>query len=120
MSYSSPGDYEQPGSVFIHELTHAWQIHNNALLDVICGMSTEYKYESDNKWNERAWNSYNNEQQAHIVDDWYGRHVTRNPPKTGAYVLDAQNIPVTDLEGYDALHDKAYRFITENIRTGQP
>jgi len=119
MGYTSAGEYEQPGSVFIHELTHAWQICNNSLFNVICGMGDNYDYASDANWKTRDWNSYNNEQQAHIVDDWYGNHVTRNPPKTGPYVLDAQGIPVTDLDGFDALNDGAYRFITENIRTGQ-
>lgn len=120
MGYTSPGEYEQPGSVFIHELTHAWQICNNSLFNVICGMSESYDYAGDTNWSSRDWNSFNNEQQAHIVDDWYGRHVMRNPPATGPYLLDAQGIPVTDLDGFDALNDKAYRFITENILTGQP
>ena len=102
-------DYSQPGSVFIHELTHAWQITNNSFLGMVCGMSSNYSYHAgasegdrltDLTWSNRAWGDFNNEQQAHIVDDWYGAHFT-------------------DLNGFDAANDPAYHFIRNNIRTGQ-
>ena len=35
-------DYPQPGSVFVHELTHAWQICNTSLIRVICNTSGDY------------------------------------------------------------------------------
>ncbi|HEY7333593.1 MAG TPA: hypothetical protein VH639_01825 [Bryobacteraceae bacterium] len=123
MSYQEPGtDYPEPGSVFIHELTHAWQITNNSFLGVLCGMSGNYDYfdargrMNDTAWPRRSWGSFNNEQQAHIVDDWYGAHVARDA--AGMFVFDAQGIPVTDLNGFDALNDPAFHFIRDNIRTG--
>ena len=60
--------------------------------------------------------TYNNEQQAHIVDDWYGAHVVKDA--MGNYVLDAAGVPVTDLNGAAALNDPAFHFIQDNIRTG--
>jgi hypothetical protein len=126
MSYAEAAgsDYAQPGSVFIHELTHAWQITNNSFLGVLCGMDSNYDYHvgsteserlSDLSWSARAWNSFNNEQQAHIVEDWYGAHVAK--AADGSYVL-SSGIPVTDLDGADALRDPAFHFIRDNIRTG--
>lgn len=122
MSHAQPGtDYPEPGSVFIHELTHAWQITNRSLLGVLCGMSSNYDYftgsrTSDKSWPGRAWSTFNNEQQAHIVDDWYGAHVVKDA--MGNYVLDAGGVPITDVNGPDALNDPAYHFIRDNIRTG--
>ena len=59
---------------------------------------------------------FNNEQQAHMVNDWYGAHVVRD--SAGMFVFDSQGIPVTDLNGFDALNDPAFHFIRDNIRTG--
>ncbi|MEP6599956.1 MAG: hypothetical protein ABJB98_10995 [Actinomycetota bacterium] len=125
MSYAQAGtDYSQPGSVFIHELTHAWQITTNSFLGVLCGMDSNYSYHTglseaarltDLSWSGLAWNSFNNEQQAHIVDDWYGAHVSTGA--AGMYLLN-NGIPVTDLNGAAALRDPAYHFIRDNIRTG--
>ena len=98
-------NYPQAGAVFIHELTHAWQISHNSIVDLICGLSETYTYFqgtdriADRSWQSRSWNGFNNEQQAAIVDDWYGAHLA-------------------DLNGFDALNDPAYRFIRDNIRTG--
>jgi hypothetical protein len=116
-------DYPEPGSVFIHELTHAWQIYNNSFLGVICGLDSNYDYFDvrgrlgDTAWPRRAWSTFNNEQQAHIVDDWYGAHVMRNP-SDGSYVFDAQGVPLTDLDGFLAINDPAFSFIRDHIRTG--
>jgi hypothetical protein len=125
--YQSPPDqdYPEPGAVFIHELTHAWQIHNNNFLGVICGLDSNYDYFdgrgrlSDTAWPQRTWSTFNNEQQAHIVDDWYGAHVSRNSAD-GSYLFDAQGIPVTDLDGTAAINDPAFSFIRDNIRSGAP
>jgi hypothetical protein len=111
---SQGSDYPEPGSVFIHELTHAWQITNNSFLGVICGKSDNYDYKGDSMWNTRPWSSFNNEQQAHIVDDWYGAHVSWS----GTYNYDAEGIPVTELDSMEAVQDKAFGFIRDNIRTG--
>ena len=96
--------YPEPGSVFIHELTHAWQIANGSIVDLICNLSQNYVYFQGNRltdmsWQGRSWSGFNNEQQASIVDDWYGAHFA-------------------DLDSTDALRDPAFRFIRDNIRTG--
>lgn len=128
MGSAHPGtDYGQPGAVFIHELTHAWQITNNSFLGVLCGMSSNYDYHlkdgethrtdpDDLGWTQKAWGEFNNEQQAHIVDDFYGAHVVPGAGPNG-YALDG-GIPVTDLNGPAALNDPAYPFIRDHIRTG--
>jgi hypothetical protein len=122
MSYANKPDpktvpeYVEPGSVFIHELTHAWQITHKNLIQQICGLSHSYGYTSDPHWPNGPWSEFDNEQQAHIVDDWYGANVVKQGPD---FLLDAQGVPVTDLDGTKAVQDKAFRFITENIRTGR-
>jgi len=93
-------EYQEPGSVFAHELTHAWQICNISLVRVICNTSGDYDYATgDANWAARGWRSFNNEQQAHIIDDWYGRHYT-------------------NLKSLAALRDPAYHFIADNILPG--
>jgi hypothetical protein len=124
MRYQDPSnaEYGEPGSVFIHELAHAWQIENNSFFGVICGMDSNYDYFDargrlgDTAWPSREWGTFNNEQQAHIVDDWYGAHVVRDD--AGMFVFDAKGIPVTDLDGPAALNDPAFHFIRDNIKTG--
>jgi hypothetical protein len=96
--------YTRPGELFIHELTHAWQIEHDSIVDLICGLSETYEYFSGNRiddrsWQGRSWDGFNNEQQASIVDDWYGDHQP-------------------DLGTFAALNDPAYRFIRDHIRTG--
>lgn len=97
--------YPDPGSLFIHELTHAWQISHNSIVDLVCGLSETYEYHqgsdrlADTAWQSRRWSGFNNEQQAHIVDDWYGAHRA-------------------DLNAPAALNDPAFRFIRDHIRAG--
>jgi hypothetical protein len=117
------GEYAEPGAVFIHELTHAWQITNNSFFGVICGMDSNYDYfdsrgrMGDTAWPRRGWGTFNNEQQAHIVDDWYGAHVFRDA--AGMFVFGADGAPVTDLDSLASLDDPAFHFIRDNIRAGQ-
>jgi hypothetical protein len=63
-------------------------------------MNETYDYRTgDANWGDRSWTSFSNEQQAHIVDDWYGSFVGR-------------------LNSVDAQRDPAFRFIRDNIRAG--
>lgn len=118
-SYTDPVDfadsgtgYSQPGSVFAHELTHAWQIANTKFLPgLLCKAhrgEDQYDYHAgtaeadrrtDLSWVNRPWSSFTLEQQAHIVDDWYGDHYA-------------------DLGGVAAVNDPAFHFIANNIRRG--
>jgi len=96
-----PGsDYTQPGAVFAHEMTHAWQITQKSLIRVICDISKTYDYSTgDANWDSRGWHSFTAEQQAHIVDDWYGRNYLQ-------------------LDSPQAFKDKAYHYIRDNILKG--
>lgn len=84
-SFGSPADsvspaYPVPGQLLIHELTHAWQIHNAAPDDGyvpgwLCGslvnqtLRTEpYRYGPPGQ----PWGSFNFEAQGAIVDQWFG------------------------------------------------
>jgi hypothetical protein len=111
-TYSKPrSDYSQPGSLFIHELTHAWQIANTSFVPgLICDVSSNYSYHSGGddeshrlgniEWSSRPWSGFTLEQQAHIVDDWYGAFWK-------------------DLASFGALNDPAFHFIVDNIRAGK-
>lgn len=99
--------YPESGSLFIHELTHAWQISHNSIVDLISGLSDNYAYfqgirTEDTSWHARSWAGFNNEQQASIVDDWYGIYTTNN----------------NALNSFNALNDPAFRFIRDHIWTG--
>jgi hypothetical protein len=72
------GSYAFPGQMLIHELTHAWQIHNGSFLPgLMCSMlvtqfdntliDDEYAYGPPGP----PWGQLNPEQQAAIVDQWY-------------------------------------------------
>lgn len=74
VSYSD-SSYPALGKVFIHELTHVWQIYHtsfvpglvcNRIYDEISG-GLQYEPGSGGK----DWSQYNLEQQATIVDEWF-------------------------------------------------
>ncbi|HEY3410012.1 MAG TPA: hypothetical protein VGK53_17720 [Propionicimonas sp.] len=82
--YTGFGDPDNPhrqaaGQLFIHELTHVWQIHQSSFLPgLLCNALTNqvttiggdmgiYQYGPP----DRAWSDFNLEQQASIVDDWF-------------------------------------------------
>ncbi len=70
---------QTPGQLFIHELTHAWQIaHRSFLPGLMCeavttqsttlgGDMAVYKYGAPGK----SFSEFNPEQQGSIVDDWF-------------------------------------------------
>jgi hypothetical protein len=108
-------DYTQPGAVFAHELTHACQIATNKFVPgMICNAPGTYDYHSgdgeahrldDIGWSRLAWeNDFTREQQAHIVDDWYG-----------AYCGNFTNLQELNdnLTSQTALSDPAFLFITK-------
>lgn len=104
-----PGDptsnYPEPGSLLIHELVHAWQLTHYSLVKMIGGWEDEYDYFdvnigrlADTSWHGRSWDSFNSEQQASIVDDWFGAHAAGG------------------LGSFAAINDPAFRFIRDDIR----
>jgi hypothetical protein len=90
--------YKTPGQVFIHELTHAWQIKHmgvpNYFCEVLGGTQT---YDPGPAGGD--WNSFGLEQQATMVDRWF------------AGALDSQT-QMDDKSAY-------FRYIRDNIRVGQ-
>jgi hypothetical protein len=100
-------NYPVPGQLFIHELAHSWQIHHRSFVPGwICegavlqagnslGISA-YKYGPAGQ----PWGEFNIEQQASIVDDWFGgtRKGSAGPMST---------------------NDDFYRYIRDNIQQGR-
>ncbi|MEP7309466.1 MAG: hypothetical protein ABJA98_28510 [Acidobacteriota bacterium] len=85
--YPGLGDPENPatqapGQLFIHELVHAWQIDTASFMPgLICGAllnqattiggnMSVYRYGPP----DRDFGRFNLEQQASIIDDWFGRY----------------------------------------------
>ena len=72
--------YPAPGQLLIHELTHAWQIeHASFLPGLVCSAIVNQADKSvfgDDIYNFGPagpdWSSFNLEQQASIVDQWFG------------------------------------------------
>lgn len=72
---------EVAGQLFIHELTHAWQIEHNSLLKSAAeGPVNQYKYTilGDKSIYQytcgKAWNDFNFEQQASLTDACFNRN----------------------------------------------
>lgn len=77
MLWAGTVNYRRPGQVLIHELTHAWQIYHRSSVGVLCDFVTKrrasvsadaYAYGTP----DTPFHSFGLEQQAHIVDDWFG------------------------------------------------
>ena len=97
------GDYDDPirsshdpeyGQLLIHELTHVWQIHHNSFVPgLICeGILNQSRYIILDKdvYNPGAgkkdWSTFNLEQQAKIVDLWYGGYLPVGKQKVTRFV----------------------------------
>ena len=66
--------YPAPGKVFVHELTHVWQLHHATFTPgLVCeAIGTQLADASYTPGpGGRAWGGYNLEQQATIVDEWF-------------------------------------------------
>jgi hypothetical protein len=113
VSFESPAEsvspaYPVPGQILIHELTHAWQIHNAAPGDGyvpgwLCGsivnqaLRTEpYKYGPAGQ----PWGSFNFEAQGAIVDQWFGGNGAQSGP------------PMSEESSY-------FEYIVSNVRPGR-
>ncbi|HUF38986.1 MAG TPA: hypothetical protein VMN57_10715 [Anaerolineales bacterium] len=108
---------DKPGQMFIHELTHAWQIANGSLEGFICdaaigsrlgeltaGKRAVYTYGSA----DGDWSSYfNMEQQASLVEEWFGGTNCSRFDRDSDDPRIAMNT-----------QDPYFRFIAGNIRLG--
>ena len=98
------------GQTFIHELVHVWQLHNSPdpqffwrlWKKLIDAKSNDYDY---GDLTGVAWPDLGIEEQAAVVDNWYIGADT-----FGGGVVRPPMDPSSPL----------YRFITDNLRTGQP
>jgi hypothetical protein len=99
--YTPTKSYPYQGMVLAHELTHAWQIYHQNSYGYLCSavsLQTQNSLGSDVYAVQpgQQWGQYNLEQQATLVDLWYGGGMS-----TGFL-------------------DPYYRYITANIRPGNP
>ena len=106
-------NYFRPGQCFIHELTHAWQIHHRSSVGVLCDFVTKrraavdadaYHYGTP----DTKFDDFGLEQQAHIVDDWYGGS------RTAAF---GHTSNMNDPEDFQ---DPFFHYIANNIWLGDP
>ena len=91
---------EKAGSLLVHESTHVWQGIHSAFSWGYVFNSLYYQYKCGSRaydvdeTNLHTWGTYNVEQQAHLVEDWYSR---------GSLTTDSN-----------------YPFIRDNILPGRP
>ena len=107
--------YPAPGQIFIHELTHAWQIEHSTVENgyvpgYLCrGLSAQseghaaYHYGDGNV----AWTSLGVEAQASIVDQWFGGNGQQSP-KHGS-----EPLPMN-------LNSPYFHYISDNVQAGNP
>jgi hypothetical protein len=111
MHFANPQSrYPTRGQVFIHELAHAWQIKTE---DFIPGLLCKAVFETGSYeygLTGQAWHDFGLEQQASIVDQWFGKFA--NGWNTIEDVI-------SKLGSAQAAGDPRFRYIANNIRLGQ-
>lgn len=109
MDYASSG-YTTKGQVFIHELVHAWQIQTKSFIPgMLCKTVLEtgsYHYSLAGQ----AWSDFGLEQQAAIVDQWFGAYAD------GWTTI--ENL-IGNLATLAAINNPSFGYIANNIRLGQ-
>lgn len=110
-AYGDPVNYQEPGypmrgQVFIHELTHAWQITRTSFLPGLICQGALGKKDYDYGSPGPVWSSFGLEQQGAIVDQWFGgnRDSTNHVPGTGVQM---------------DVNDLYFGYISNNIRLGE-
>jgi hypothetical protein len=97
--------YQGRGQVLIHELTHAWQIHHATFLPaLLCKAlaSANYDYDKGKVARHESWSeSFDLEGQAAIIDSWYGENQDQ-------------------LDGFKAINDARFFYVSQQIRTNTP
>jgi hypothetical protein len=104
-----PG-YATEGQVFIHEMTHVWQIQTASFIPgILCRKVTQtssYDYGPAGT----AWSDFGLEQQGAIVDHWFGTYAWQWKDMTDL---------TAKLGGKGAVTDPYFGYIANNIRMGQ-
>jgi hypothetical protein len=108
-------NYPTPGQLFIHEMTHAWQIANTKFLPgLVCAgvinqtqhtiLKKEGIYDPGKDFTKK-WSSFNAEQQGTIVDSWF-----MDPSVSDAYGLKGAGM---------GERDPRFHYVRDNIRPGK-
>jgi hypothetical protein len=104
----------KPGQVLVHELTHVWQGYNqsfawdyvfNSVINQIRYGISAYDYTPG-----AQWDTYQTEQQAHIVEDWFANGQIEVP--SDDYFPFGRRSDLSFVE--------EFRYIEYNIRKGDP
>ena len=112
-AYTDPmnykGDYNRKGQKLIHELTHAWQINQNSFqAGLVCdAIVTQTNYQVGEDVYAYGppttpWSDFGLEQQAAVVDNWYGGNANYSVP----------------FRNQSDKKDPYYHYITDNIQAG--
>jgi hypothetical protein len=106
VTYADPGSsYSEPGQLFIHEMTHAWQIvHATFPLGLACDriLDPSYDYGPPGP----PYSTFTVEGQAALVDDWFGgNRVAQSGHPAGTNILMDTG-------------DVYFPYIVTNIRSG--
>jgi len=98
---------DDPGRLFIHELTHVWQIHHKKFVPgwVCAGLIAQAGNTFGDAYDYRSkgflpWTEFNIEEQSSLVDEWFGRRQTRAASKMN---------PEDPTDPY-------FRYIRDNVR----
>ena len=114
MHYNKNSHYPTNGQVFIHELAHAWQIRTKSFIPgLICKAASQtgsYSFGSQFDSVGKAWDDFGLEQQASIVDSWFGNYA-----RGWSSIEDV----TAKLATPAAIHDAYFGFIANHIRLGQ-
>ena len=111
-------------SVFAHELTHACQIAVNKFVPgMICNAPGTYDYHKDfgngeadrlidKQWTSLTWeDDFTREQQAHIVDDWFGAHCKITDAENKDHYFSNLSELKDFLNSESSMQDVAFQFI---------
>jgi hypothetical protein len=117
-----PRGYTEDGQIFIHELTHVWQVAHTdvvaeffwrAALDKLGG-SASYRYGPPGP----PFSSFGLEAQATIVEEWFSGTMLRAaaPPVAGRSPVGRRPTPANKMRQDDAY----FGYIANNIRLREP
>jgi hypothetical protein len=119
--YSSGKAYATQGQLFIHELTHAWQVaHGSFVAGWICSALDAQVIQGQSAYNVGSagppYSDFGIEAQAVIVDRWFGQYASGWKTMTdGDPFRDVDN----KLKSSSAVADPYFGYIANNIRLGQ-
>ena len=109
-----PGtNYALPGQVFIHEMTHVWQIFHEDFIPASICQALSAKIQGNSAYTYgppgQAWKDFGTEQQGAIVDQWFGG----NWGASGSSPAAGYGFPQKDHAS------PFYPYIVNNINMGQ-